>query len=86
MLPAFEEGVGVVHEAQWLEEVANVRIHRATRKKPIDLFKAEKPAMGPLPQMPYDVSVAHPVDAGLEDHADRTGALFAVCDGLLLLG
>lgn len=48
---------------QWLETVANVRIHGATKKKPIEMFKTEKPAMLHLPQMPYDVCVTHPVRA-----------------------
>jgi len=47
----------------WVDQVANVRVHGATRKKPIELFPAEKPAMHPLPQMPYDVSVTRSVRA-----------------------
>jgi transposase len=48
---------------QWLETVANVRVHGATRKKPVEMFKTEKPAMGGLPEMPYDVSVIRQVRA-----------------------
>ncbi|MFC1461647.1 IS21 family transposase [Verrucomicrobiota bacterium] len=48
---------------QWLETVVNVRVHGATRKKPTELFKVEKPAMGSLPEMPYDVSVVYQVRA-----------------------
>lgn len=48
---------------QWLETVANVRVHGATRKKPVDMFKVEKPALRSLPQMPYDVSIIHQVRA-----------------------
>lgn len=48
---------------QWLDTVANVRVHGATKKKPVEMFKTEKPAMRRLPEMPYDVSVIHQVRA-----------------------
>jgi transposase len=48
---------------QWLQTIANVRVHGATHKKPADMFKAEKPAMLALPEMPYDVSVTRQVRA-----------------------
>lgn len=41
----------------WLEETANVRQHGSTQKQPSELFKEERPAMNPLPVMPYDTSV-----------------------------
>ncbi|NCC31778.1 MAG: IS21 family transposase [Chloroflexia bacterium] len=47
----------------WLETVANVRVHGATRKNPVELFKAEKPAMRPLPEAPYEVAVSRMVRA-----------------------
>lgn len=37
---------------QWLAEVANQRLHRETRERPVDRFKAE--ALRPLPVIPYD--------------------------------
>jgi len=43
---------------EWLDTVANIRVHGATREKPVERFKAEKAAMRPLPEMPYDVSVS----------------------------
>ncbi|MEN8259926.1 MAG: hypothetical protein ABFS02_04945 [Pseudomonadota bacterium] len=48
---------------QWLESIANVRIHGETHDKPIDRFQAEKSALLPLPATPYDVSVIHSVRA-----------------------
>jgi len=48
---------------EWLDTVANVRVHGATKKKPLEMFKTEKPAMGRLPEMPYDVSVIRQVRA-----------------------
>ena len=37
---------------QWLSEVANRRLHRETRERPLDRFKPE--ALRPLPIIPYD--------------------------------
>jgi transposase len=37
---------------QWLTEVANQRLHRETRQRPIDRFQAD--ALRPLPVIPYD--------------------------------
>jgi hypothetical protein len=37
---------------QWLAEVANRRLHRETRERPIDRFQAN--ALRPLPVIPYD--------------------------------
>ena len=43
--------------------MANVRVHSMTHKRPVDLFKVEKPALSPLPVNPYDVGVSRPVTA-----------------------
>ncbi len=48
---------------QWLDSVANVRIHGETHEQPIVRFETEKKALQPLPTQPYDVSVIHPVRA-----------------------
>ena len=37
---------------QWLAEVANQRVHRETRQRPLDRFQPE--ALRPLPIIPYD--------------------------------
>jgi len=47
----------------WMDTIANVRVHGATRKQPIELFKVEKPAMRPLPEAPYEVAVSRMVRA-----------------------
>jgi transposase len=41
---------------QWLEAIANVRIHGETRKKPLELFQQEKPRLRPLSPHPYDIA------------------------------
>lgn len=48
---------------QWLDSVANVRIHGSTKRPPVELFQAEKTSLKPLPAQPYDVGVIHPVRA-----------------------
>src|SRR3984957_4302169 len=37
---------------QWLDEVANRRLHRETRERPLERFRPE--ALRPLPVLPYD--------------------------------
>jgi hypothetical protein len=40
----------------WLETVANVRLHGETRKKPVELFEAERPCLLPLPANTFDIA------------------------------
>jgi transposase len=42
---------------RWMDSIANVRDHRATRKPPVELFLIEKPALRPLPTVAGDTSV-----------------------------
>lgn len=44
------------HLAQWRDEVANVRVHGTTRRRPVDLFEAERPHLGALPAEPYEIA------------------------------
>lgn len=39
---------------RWLDEVANIRIHRQTGQKPVDLWAKEKPHLQALPLNPCD--------------------------------
>lgn len=48
---------------QWLDGVANVRLHGSVKQKPVELFQKEKPALKPLAPMPYDVGVTHAMRA-----------------------
>jgi len=48
----------------WLENVANKRTHRTTGKVPHDVFEAEeRSVLRPMPELPYDCSVARDVRA-----------------------
>ena len=49
--------------ARWLNEVANVRIHGETKKRPSDLFIVEKPTLHPLAAQPYDIGAVMSVRA-----------------------
>jgi hypothetical protein len=51
--------------AWWLKEVADVRIHRQTQRRPIDLHAEELLHLIPLPERPYEVAevVYRTVDA-----------------------
>ncbi len=42
--------------AQWLAEVADARVHRETKRRPIDLHAEELPYLIPLPEKPYDTA------------------------------
>jgi transposase len=41
--------------AQWLDGIANVRIHGETRRKPVEMFEEEKASLLHLPPYPYDI-------------------------------
>jgi len=42
--------------AEWLRQVADVRVHRETKRRPLDLHAEERPHLLPLPQKPYDTA------------------------------
>jgi len=47
--------------ALWLEQTANVRIHGRTRRRPVDMFVAERSLLKPLPPHPYDCATIQTV-------------------------
>lgn len=48
---------------QWLDIVANQRLHGETRRRPVELFDAEQPLLHPMPSNLYDVGTVHTVRA-----------------------
>lgn len=42
--------------ATWLATTADLRLHRETKRRPIDLYLEEKPHLLPLPAQPYDTA------------------------------
>ncbi len=52
----FDEAVAWL--ARWHGEVASLRVHGTTRRRPIDLFnEVERAALKPLPNEPYEIAV-----------------------------
>lgn len=47
----------------WLDEVANLRVHRELGERPIDRFETERTALRPLPPADYDIGVVSDVTA-----------------------
>jgi transposase len=41
---------------RWMEQTANLRLHRASGRRPCDLFALEKEQMQPLPALGYDIT------------------------------
>jgi transposase len=40
---------------EWLDSIANVRIHGETHKRPVDLFQKEQPRLHPALVVPFDI-------------------------------
>jgi transposase len=82
-------GVQLAAEA-WRDQVANVRVHGQTGKRPLDLFQTEKPHLLPLPLNPYDCGVNHTVGSDrqfrvrLDSNRYSVPAQYASMKGLIL--
>jgi hypothetical protein len=61
----------------WCLEVAGVRQHRTLRRRPLDVFALERPAMLPLPADPFEVAAWFPVTVGRDVHFNCDGALYS---------
>src|SRR5215475_10109826 len=48
---------------QWLDTVANVRMHGETKDKPVHLWHKERPCLRPLPLHPFDIATVSQVRA-----------------------
>ncbi|MEA3278493.1 MAG: IS21 family transposase [Pseudomonadota bacterium] len=47
----------------WLDTVANVRMHRETHQRPVDLFAQEQPRLHLAPSEPFDIATVRAVRA-----------------------
>src|SRR6266478_2070466 len=58
-------GLEVLNTAarQWMDTIANVRIHGETHKQPSELFALEKQQLQPLPSIPADTGITDTVRA-----------------------
>jgi transposase len=48
---------------QWLDTVANVRLHSETREQPVQAWHTERPYLSPLPLHPFDIATVSQVRA-----------------------
>src|SRR5215475_7318701 len=48
---------------QWLDTVANIRLHSETRQQPIQAWHTERPSLSPLPLHPFDIATVAQVRA-----------------------
>jgi transposase len=62
----------------WLDEVANARLHRTTREKPIDRWQKEKPFLQILPSVRYDASLLRCVRATHQAQIRFDGNVYSV--------
>jgi transposase len=65
----------VIH---WLNTVANVRLHGATGKRPVDRFNQEQQAMGRLPAHRYDIAAIDQVRASNQFRVAVDGNRYSV--------
>jgi transposase len=62
----------------WMREVANVRIHRTTRERPVDRWEREKPYLLAPPERPYDASIIRPVRSSHQALVHFEGNFYSV--------
>src|SRR5262249_52313908 len=48
---------------QWLDMVANVRLHSETREQPVQAWHTDRPYLSPLPMHPFDIATVSQVRA-----------------------
>jgi transposase len=64
--------------AWWLENVADVKPNRETKKPPIELFREEQPHLLPLPDHPYDTAIVVYRTVNVEGCIPYLGNLYSV--------
>lgn len=64
--------------ARWLHEVANVREHKTTHRRPVDLLVTERPLLWPLPAAHYDTRVIRTVKASPLCRVHFEGSTYSV--------
>lgn len=62
----------------WLDNIANTRIHGETGKRPVDVFKDEKVFLKPLPEEPYDIGTIEQVRASKQFRVSMDGNRYSV--------
>lgn len=62
----------------WLDEVANVREHRTTYRRPVDVLAEEAALLSPLPRAPYDTRIVRTVRASPLGRVAFAGNLYSI--------
>jgi hypothetical protein len=68
---------------QWLDTVANCRIHSTTRRVPVEMFAEEKDLLIQLPQLPYPTDRREVRKVQLDGYVPVDGSLFPVPSSLV---
>jgi transposase len=63
---------------RWTDEIANVRIHGTTHRRPIDLFADERDALRPIPGRPFELVTWHQGRVHLDTHVAFDKRLYSV--------
>lgn len=63
---------------KWLTEVANVRAHAVTRRRPVDRFEEEKAKLRPVAELALDLSIIRAVKATSQALVHFDGNLYTV--------
>jgi hypothetical protein len=63
---------------KWRDHIANVRVHKTTGKRPVDLFEKEKPLLRALPPSPLDVRLTKTVKITSQGRARFEGCTYSV--------
>jgi len=64
--------------SRWLSEVANVRLHKSTRRRPVDLFEKEKLYFRALPLAPMDLRRIKTVKVTSQGRIRFAGSTYSV--------
>ena len=62
----------------WRDEVANVRIHRTTKQRPLDRFEQEQNLLRPLPSAPFDTDEVVSVEVNSHARVNFDGNRYSV--------
>lgn len=72
----FEEAK--VHLSRWHSDVAMVRVHGTTRRRPVDLFEEERASLGLLPDTPYEITTFGHYRVRKDCHVQVLGNYYSV--------
>jgi hypothetical protein len=63
---------------KWVDEIANVRVHGTTHRRPIDVYASEREAMLPLPDRRFELVTWHQARVHQDSHVAYDRRLYSV--------